>query len=238
MEETQPLGPRYQEKAAACLSAMKALGCKPADVVGRYANECFPDSDVSKASFFADVLRAAVRTRFVRFADERCDLPHFKDHRSPIEYAADLVYGWMIEDAVVARLIAAEGVVVLHGEDRHREFLPARRISSQPDLQIGLRPRLLEVFADWTNHWVRRRTFDLRDAKYERLRGESALMFCISPGPGLGCVLDFADDTAGFEPAFIPAYRKNGYTSRTIADRLRPLDEAVGRIIDVARGTT
>jgi hypothetical protein len=226
-----PLRAAYQAKSAALLATLDALGMSIGAILEHYSGQILADSKLDKAAAFLEIVSCEVSDPTLTYLDTKCgSLGHHRDNRTGPEYAADLVYGWIVEDAVLARLSAADPEAVLSGHDRFREFLPAGKISSQPDIRLrdGGESRLLEVFADWTGHWQRVGQIDLRDAKYDRLMREEALMLGLAPLSAEGFLLDFRDDPIEFAPVSNPRYGgKESMRSNQIRERLRPIDEVL-----------
>lgn len=230
------LSPNYRQKVEACRECLRLIGVQEETLLARYAGASFPDSEISKQNAFREVLNCALSQGTDEYMHKACNLTRFRDTRTPTEYAVDLVLGWLIEDAVLVRLDGAGGSkAVLSGHDRFREFLPPRKISTQPDIRIGSLGRLVEVFCDWKDTWQKKGHADLRDNKAHKLLQERAILVGIAPLSRQGFTMDFSSGLNGFEPAFIPAYRKQGYTCKSVRDCLRPLDDVMDAVLRLAR---
>jgi hypothetical protein len=223
----------YSNKIQSCKTAIELIGVDPVALSLCYSGASFRASDISKSALFRQVVVGQLSLENEVFLNDRCNLGHFKDSRKGYEYGTDLILGWLIEDAILERIRISGRIAILSGEDRYREFLSPREISTQPDIRIGNddNQRLLEVFADWKGHWRTKGTADLRDNKFNKLRFERALMLGISPTTSEGFVIDFSNDDAGFREAFIPAYGKTGYTTTRIQEYLQPLDKTIGVLL-------
>jgi len=223
----------YLQKIGACLKSIKLMKSTPIEVLSKYEGQDFPDSSVSKRTIFNEVLEGNLSTTTIHFLNESCNLPHHRDRREPFEYAVDLVLGWLIEDAVLARIDASGTTCLLSGHDRYREFLHPRKISTQADIciEVNGKDKLLEVFSDWKGTWRKRNHADLRDNKYKKLVEDNAFLLGIAPLTQEGFLFDFEHESMSFHANFIPAYRKSGFTNREIRERLRPLDEILELII-------
>jgi len=217
---------QYRLKIDSCVYSVSSLGSSVNDVVASYGATRFPDSNLEKKEAFKQVIAKELSPSVHEYFTEKCSLTYHRDRRQPHEYAVDLILGWIVEDAVVR-------AIERYGHDRYREFLSARKISTQPDMIIQGRTtnRLLEIFSDWKDTWKKRGHADLRDRKYERLVAEQALLFGIAPISQQGFLIDMAIDDGGFKSAFIPAYTKMGYTTTEIRNRLVPIEKAFEEVL-------
>lgn len=229
----EKLTDEYSMKVDSCVYSVSSLGSSINDVCASYGVTRFPDSEVEKKEAFEQVIAKELSPPVHEYFTTKCSLTYLRDRRQPHEYAVDLVLGWIVEDAVVKAIERSGTLVVLNGHDRYREFLSPRKISTQPDMIIQGKKsnRLLEIFSDWKDTWKKKGHADLRDNKYERLLTEKALLFGIAPISQQGFLIDMAVDDGGFQSAFIPAYRKMGYTTREIRERLVPLDKAFDALL-------
>jgi hypothetical protein len=226
---SHPLSKEYQGKVDSCIRSIHALHTKEiSNLLDAYGEKCFPETPITKKAAFQEVLCKELSDAVFKYFEQKCNLRWLKDSRSSHEYAVDLVLGWLIEDAVMWAINHNGGTAILHGHDRFREFLTPHKISTQPDIivQGATGERKLEVLCDWKDTWQRKNHADLRDKKYVRLRTEKALLFGIAPISLKGFLIDLSVDDGDFEEGFIPAYRKNGYTCRTIRNRLMSLTDA------------
>ena len=57
-----------------------------------------------KKESFISLMRLNPSTELIRYLDSKTNLSHFKDKRSNIEYAIDLVLGWLSEDIIISHL--------------------------------------------------------------------------------------------------------------------------------------
>jgi len=143
--------------------------------------------------------------------------------------------GWAIEDAVMLLLERRGTTAILAGNDRFREFLNPKQISTQPDIifksKIG--QRMLEIFSDWKGTWRNQNHADLRDGKFLKLKKHGAIMVGLAPLSSEGFLMDFSIGNNGFEENFIPAYRKTGYTRKGIRETLKPLQEVMNELLAI-----
>lgn len=104
---------------------------------------------------------------------------HNADARSPMDYARDLVASWVVEDWFLRLLREADCEASAVGSDQCRNILPGCVVSSASDFQVRYQGQELrvELLCDYTGFWRKHGKIDLRDAKYQHLRKEKALVF-------------------------------------------------------------
>lgn len=224
----QQMTETYQRKTLSCKTAIERLGCDVNELIGKYSGIVFPDGGPDKDDCFRQVLAGTLSDEAFGYLERICSLSHHRDSRRPYEYGIDLMLGWLIEDAVLSVIQNKGNRAILSGEDRFREFLSPRQISTQPDIRIQFKSgeRLLEVFADWKGTWRDANHADLRDNKYKRLKQEKAVMFGIAPLTTEGFLIDFVHPD-NFRENFIFAYHKMGFTLKGVREILKPLNEIV-----------
>ena len=124
---------------------------------------------------------------------------HNADARSPMDYARDLVASWVVEDWFL-RLLGETGCKASAvGSDRCRNILPGGVISSTSDFQVRYQGQELrvELLCDYTGFWRRHGKIDLRDAKYQHLRRERALVFGADALWQRAILLDMGEEIPG-----------------------------------------
>ena len=227
------LSETYSNKVDSCVKAINSLGYGVSNLIKKYKGQHFPNGP-EKSGCFTEVISKELSEETSEYLQKMCDLAHLRDTRTPQEYGIDLILGWLIEDAVLYLLKKKGKKAILSGHDRFREFLPARKISTQPDIRVRFNcgERMLEVFSDWKGTWHKANHADLRDNKYNKLKEEKAIMVGIAPTTSEGFLIDFAEDE-GFEEGFIPAYRKTGYTYTGVRSILRPLEEVTKDLLSL-----
>lgn len=223
----------YKKKVNSCSSAIDALGVGLSDIVIKYKNIYFPKDGPEKFTCIQQIIAGELSTEIYDYLEKECSLPHFQDSRAAYEYAIDLVLGWLIEDAVLLLLSDKGKKAILSGEDRFREFLNPRKISTQPDIRFRSKAgeKMLEIFADWKGTWRNKNHADLRDNKFAKLREHKAVMLGIAPLSEEGFLIDFSEDSQGFTQSFIPAYRKMGYSHKDIRSHLMPLSLVIVELL-------
>ena len=184
---------KWRTKASEVVAFMEDIGVSLEELLFQYEGKYFVDGQ-GKASIFRAVLGAQLNSEQLQYLDDRCgeQYRHFRDSRSGAEYAADLIISWVQEDALLSVLQLTGIVVELDGSDRNRELLEPKEISSASDFLItsGSVSRKLEVAYDSTGYWRKTGTFDLRDAKFDRLKAEKSLLLGVAVSTREAFVID------------------------------------------------
>jgi len=229
------LSQKYIVKLDSLRHALCLLDVSRADLLQRYDNKFFKDSEIAKSEFFSRVLDQNLTSADINYLESKCaDLRYSRDSRTGSQYGLDLVCGWLIEDGFLSRLKRAGVSVTLAGDDRFREFLPSGKISTRPDMSaIGSDGQevALELLADWRGTWAKEGHLDLRDNKLVEMLRKNAILFGVAPLSGQGFVSPILEMRDEFVPAYIPAYKKAGYTNSRIASRLSPLRMTLDNLI-------
>jgi len=223
----------YHQKIDSCLSSINLLESDIDQIIDKYKDTFFSESEKSKFEIFKQVTTKNLSIENVEFLNKKGGkLTHHKDSREGYEYLTDLMLGWFIEDAIISKLNTLQIKSELSGNDRFRDFLSPRKISTQPDIQIGrINKRTLEITSDWKNTWNKYNHADFRDSKFDALIKKKSIIFGISPIEKLGFVIDLPKDKKIFgEKQYIFAYKKFGYTIKNIKDYLMPLNNALKKI--------
>lgn len=229
---------KWVDKAGSVRRIIVQLDLADDEILDEYTDEVFLDGN-SKYPVFKEILAGLPSDSTVQYlVDKLTDgFSHLRGDRSGAEYGADLVLGWIVEDAFKLWAVDAGITSELAGHDRNREFLKPGKISATSDFLVGIRePRKLELATDYKGHWQKHNTYDLRDSKFEKLCNESALLFLIDVANSKGAVLDLADadqlDVRYKEFHFI--YKKPAYTIHGVRDLLIPIPEATDRLKELA----
>lgn len=112
------------------------------------------------------------------YLNEKLDLAHLKDSRRPVEYACDLIVGWVLEDGIL-RILKEEMELetTLSSADKNRKFLKSP--DATPDMTViksdGTKIPL-ELAQDFTGYWQRKGKIDLRDNKYVNIKEEDGVL--------------------------------------------------------------
>lgn len=140
-----------------------------------------------------------LRINFPSVYEDIQSCAHNADARSPLDYARDLVASWVVEDWFL-RLLGETGCKAFAvGSDRCRNILPGCVISSTSDFQVRYQGQELrvELLCDYTGFWRRHGKIDLRDAKYQHLRRERALVFGADALWQRAILLDMGEEIPG-----------------------------------------
>lgn len=219
----------YKNKIESCKQSIKLMGVEISDILSNYDGEVFPDSQIDKRKLISNVLNLSIDAEDEAYLTDKCGMSRFRDVRTPAEYGIDLILGWLFEDSVLHFLKANDKVAILSGNDRYREFLTARQISTQPDIILSIEgsdeKRNLEIMCDWKDTWKKKGHCDLRDSKFIKLVNEKALMFGFAPNSQSGFLMDFTKSNYEFEESIIPAFMKKGYTTNTVRNYIKPLND-------------
>lgn len=218
-------------KAGSVREVIRQLNLREDVVLDGYLNETFVDG-APKHPVFSEILAGVPSDSTVQYLVNRLTegFGHLRGDRSGAEYGADLVLGWLVEDAFRVWAIDAGISSELVGHDRNREFLKPGKISAASDFLIGnFSPRKLELATDYKGHWKKYNKYDLRDSKFKKLCQESALLFLIDVANSKGAVVNLANPeryrVEKTEFHFI--YKKPAYTIHGVWDLLLPIPEAM-----------
>lgn len=239
-----PLSKKYLEKTQALHTLCAQLGFSLLDLVDeKYSGTCFPETGIEKTTVFRQILEAGVvGDEEARYLDEVCGgLTWFRDRRTGVEYASDLVIGWAAEDAVLLHLERSGVTAVLSGHDRYREFLPPLRISTQPDIFLTDSEgegRMLELMNDWKKYWEKQDSLELRDNKFQKLCDEDALFVGLAPLSKKGLFLDLREHQSEWEhiPAHHPYGGKPAWSLSPVSGYLCEYDEVFSRLFEALKG--
>lgn len=107
---------------------------------------------------------------------------HNRDGRSPIEYARDLVSSWLFEDFMVTKFKNLGYNLYLSGKDKDRTILPTNNVGSDCDVIFEFNNYSLniEIINDYSNHWQKYKTLDLRDNKFNKLLQTNSVLLAVS----------------------------------------------------------
>lgn len=111
------------------------------------------------------------------------NISYVKDNRSATAYILDLIYGWFVEDIIIAHL-KEEGIEVkLVGADAKRQFLKSGSISSDLDIEVTYpngNTERFDIYFDSNGYWAKYNKIDIRESKWKTLVKHNAAMICIS----------------------------------------------------------
>ncbi len=181
---------KYYDKQSSVLAAMQMFNVEKHDILSLYPGGEF-DRELTKSAL-NEFMSLNVSESLEKRINEICNISFNRDRRTPVEYAADLTFGWVVEDILLVYLNLNGFVADLVGADKDREFLSSSKISSDADMEIN--GRLADIYVDLDGYWTKNDSLDLRMSKYNKLVKEKSLLIGVSP---LNCqmlVLDFSKD--------------------------------------------
>jgi hypothetical protein len=211
----------YAQKVISLHALAQEAGTTVGRLCGAYSEEKVGD-DLSKADLFKSATTASYTRRQALYILEACDLTHNRDNRTQLQYATDLILGWLCEDSVV-KILNNKGIMANHaGSDKDRNFLQQEAITHGADIET---PELsIELLFDFTNHWQQHDKLDLRDNKYKHIVENKIHLLGIAPRT-MTAVHIRPDEMPEFKYGEIPAYGKNGYTLKPMRHHLKKLSE-------------
>lgn len=211
----------YAQKNIGLLALAKQAGTTADELCARYNGQKL-ENGLDKGELFKNALSGSYNAKQVIYLYTTCNLPHHRDTRTPVQYATDLIIGWLSEDAVLTALNNRGCFAAGIGSDRDRNFLTDEQITHLADIETPT--QLVEVVFDYTNHWVTHNKLDLRDNKKDHLETHNITLLGIAPRANKAFVLA---DYQNFTYGDIPAYGKKGWTLQNVKDRLVTFDEAM-----------
>jgi hypothetical protein len=210
----------YTQKIVALHSLTKHAETTPAALCEAYA-DAKTQNGLLKADIFKSALTGNYTARQVLHINEVCNLPHNRDTRTSLQYATDLIIGWLSEDAILKMIPNAQPI----GADKDRDFLTKGAISHTADIQTPT--KTIELIFDYTNHWSKADKLDLRDNKLDYLKQNNITLLGVAPRTGKALVITNYDN---FTYGEIPAYGKSGWTLQKVSQHLKPINEAINEI--------
>ena len=174
-----------QKRILAALLICIELKVSPREICNEYGGANFVNSSISKKKTFLQILKdKSISKEFSEYANLRLgnsDLATHRDFRSSVEYATELITGWIVEDAFVKWLEGLGLECELRGNDSSRELLASgSMISTKPDIHLTKSNRFIELIADYHDYWHKNRRCHLRNDKYRNLVEEQAVLIGIS----------------------------------------------------------
>lgn len=226
---------KYKIKAENLQNCFTHLALDEGALLDKYSNDFFVDG-VAKVQIFREILKGDPTSDTIEYLDKRCTegFGHLRGDRSGAEYGADLILGWIQEDALLSTFKRCGLLVELIGEDRNREFLRPGKISTNSDLLVSwqAQSRKVELAYDATGHWRKTDKYDMRDKKFSKLLAEEAIIFGLVIASQEGFVIDFSEPTKYkiLEIPFHFIYKKPAYQVKYIRDMLAPIAECIEQL--------
>ena len=214
-------GTLYAQKIIALHALAKHAGTTTDALCALYGG-LTTETGLDKESLFKNATTASYTVEQGIYINSVCNLDHHRDKRSPIQYATDLIIGWLSEDAIITALNNRGCFAIGIGSDCERNFLTNNQITHIADIET---PKgLVEIVFDYTNHWITHNKLDLRDNKKSHLEQNDIILLGIAPRANKAFVLA---DYQNFTHGEIPAYGKTGWTLQNVKSRLVAIDEAL-----------
>lgn len=184
------LSKKYITKRDSIFDVMAMFDVSEEELYSKYNNKEFVNKLTSQ------VLEQCLFLSFTKDTEHKlnnlCAITYNRDKRTPVEYALDLVYGWLVEDIVTIYLNKKGFNAKLVGADKDREFLKKKSISADADLIVN--GRAADIYADMDGYWNKTDRLDLRINKYHKLVQEKSILIGVSPKECQMLVLDFSRD--------------------------------------------
>ncbi len=224
---------KYTKKAKAVEQIIAELGADWAHILDRYAGQTFTNG-LDKVEVFSAVLASDNSNGIIGSLNDRLTdgFGHMRGSRTGFEYGADLVLGWIVEDALDEALTRLEIHHRLDGADSSRDFLPSRKVKASADFVVGKGDRKLELATDLTGFWKRENRYDMRDSKFQTLKSENAVLFLIDIIEKRSAVIDLAK-TGSYEVEAIPfhfVYKKPATAILKINEHLGELETGLRQL--------
>lgn len=250
---------KYENKAKTLREFIEEGGISVDLVLSKYETELFIDGK-NKKQIFADVIFGSYSQDTLDYLDNRLNGKQFKflrDKRSPAEYGADLILGWLKEDSLLLSLEKTGLLVYLDGADKNREFLRSKDIKSNSDLIVssplissataqsttsssesrsekisnllGDKHRKVEVIYDATGYWSNKDKCDLRGDKFNKIKLENGIILGISLVDKKAFHIDLQEEEP--ETSYIASHwcygGKSAYSLLGVKKRLKPWSQKI-----------
>ena len=172
---------KLQQKVISTLRICHLIDIPLDKLFNDYNGILFEDSTLDKSEVFSNLLKARrIPTGFIDYAERRLgdiELGSYRDERSTLAYAIDLILGWIIEDLFVKWCQINEINAVLDGKDSGRELLSkSGQIGGKADILLRNSGKKIEVIQDYSNFWARNKIGHLRNEKLDQLLADSTIL--------------------------------------------------------------
>lgn len=172
-----------------------------------------------------DILDDAVTTEDEKYIESVLGYAHHRrDKRTSLEYACDLIVGWVIEDCTVEILNKLGYNTSLNSADKHRKILLKPTADSDLKVYLNGKDVLIEQVNDFTGYWKKTLHVPLRDNKYNNLKNENSLLFGIDYVNELFFILNVPETEANYIPYHKP-FSKPAYAILITDDDFYNLDK-------------
>jgi len=115
------------------------------------------------------------------------------DKREPLDFARDIVAGWVFEDYIMQMMRSEVFAVKLGGADKEREILPANKVTYRSDFVLKYQKKSykLELMTNYTGYWSNCGRFHLRCDKYKDLVEEKCFLLGVCIVSNRFLLIDF-----------------------------------------------
>lgn len=216
------------------------IGVSADTIASCYRGQRF--GNIPKDRVFREFLANDISASTLGVIEAMCSdeaLSHLRDRRNPLDYAVELVIGWIMEDAVVHSLRSLGVNVSSAGTDRERNFLSSGEISNSGDLTIRLNghEHRMEIVTDFGNYWARTDECDLRDGKLRSLRDEEAWLLGVSLQKPSAFLLDTAalpNGVVAVDSVWHDLWGKPVSKLRGVKAQMRPVMTVLSQVANLA----
>ena len=105
----------------------------------------------------------------VAFINKQFTDQHLKDNRDSVQYALNLLLGWIIEEAIVKFFKINGYDIDLYGGDVKRDFLPYTSADADLVLKFKGKKFFIELITNYVGAWQTEHNIALRDNKYNKV---------------------------------------------------------------------
>ena len=238
-----PLVKKFQDKADAVLALCDNLSMDfDVVILQKYAHENFNDSNIRKIELFAKLLHLKdLQPRFEEYLISKttsAQLAHHKDSRMPLDYALDLIIGWLSED-IIFYFLESNGISLRYfGNDQQREILTSKDVSAEPDFVISTNDTdfQLELMIDWNNYWRRYNVCNVRAGKIDKLIQSSGIFLGVDAHTGDCIYSHFHTETVHvwkFEKSHKPFGGKSVWSLNGVSETSKSLEQVVNELLSL-----
>ena len=167
-------------KRDSLISLCKKLGISKQELIYAYPDEAFVN--YLTKSLADQALNLNISKDYEEKLNSLCNISYNKDARTPVEYAIDLIFGWMVEDSIAAFLEQNNFEVEKMGADSERAFLQSGRITTDIDAKISIdgKSKTFDIYFDSQGYWEKYDKIDIRESKWKAISKDGSAVICVS----------------------------------------------------------
>lgn len=145
-----------------------------------YPNETFVN--YLTMSLADQALYLQVSEEYSKKLESLCNISYNRDARTPVEYAIDLIFGWIVEDVVIEYLLLNGFNVEKIGADSERVFLSSGNITTDNDVRIEYsgKSKEFDIYFDSQGYWTKYDKIDIRESKWKSITKDGISIICVS----------------------------------------------------------